>query len=355
MASLDRESALRILQEQEERGRAAISAAASLEELEAAERAFTGRRSPFADVQRALGDLGPKDRRDLGRRANEVRGALETAGAERRRALEAEREAALLAADRVDLTLPGRRARPGSVHPLSAVLDEIVEVFTRMGYRVVEGPEIETEYYNFDALNIPADHPARKVTDSLYLDVPGRPDLLLRTETSAMQIRTMERQEPPVHVIAPGRVYRHDTIDATHSPVFHQVEGLAVDEGITFADLKGTLLEFARAMFGPDQRVRLNPDFFPFVEPGAEAEVSCFLCGGRGCRTCKGSGWIELLGSGMVHPNVLENVGYDPERYTGFAFGIGVERVAMLRYGIPDLRLFYEGDVRFLEQFGAVG
>ncbi len=355
MAPLDRATALRILQEQEDDGRAALSEAPSLEELEDVERTVLGRRSPFAEVQRSLGDLGPDDRREVGRRANDARRALEAAAQQRRRALEAVREVALLEADRVDLTLPGRRARPGSVHPLSAVLDEIVEVFTRMGYRVVEGPEIETEYYNFDALNIPADHPARKVTDSLYLDVPGRPDLLLRTETSAMQIRTMERQKPPVHVIAPGRVYRHDTIDATHSPVFHQVEGLAVDEGITFADLKGTLLEFARAMFGPDQRVRLNPDFFPFVEPGAEAEVSCFLCGGAGCRTCKGTGWIELLGSGMVHPNVLENVGYDPERYTGFAFGIGIERVAMLRYGIPDLRLFYEGDVRFLEQFGAAG
>jgi phenylalanyl-tRNA synthetase alpha chain len=355
MAPLDRETAIRILREQEEQGRTAMAAASSLEELDAAERGVLGRRSPFAEVQRSLSDLSPEDRRDVGRRANEVRQALDAAAGGRRLALEAEREVALLEADRVDLTLPGRRARPGSAHPLSAVLDEIVEVFTRMGYRVVEGPEIETEYYNFDALNIPADHPARKVTDSLYLDVPGRPDLLLRTETSAMQIRTMERQEPPVHVIAPGRVYRHDTIDATHSPVFHQVEGLAVDEGITFADLKGTLLEFARAMFGPDQRVRLNPDFFPFVEPGAEAEVSCFLCGGAGCRTCKGTGWIELLGSGMVHPNVLENVGYDPERYTGFAFGIGIERVAMLRYGIPDLRLFYEGDVRFLEQFGAAG
>ena len=355
MAPLDRERALDVLREQEELGRATIAAASSLDELEHAERVVLGRRSPFAEVQRSLGALGPDDRREVGRRANEVRDGLAAAVQTRHRLLEAEREVALLAADRVDLTLPGRRSRPGSVHPLTAVLEEIVEVFTRMGYRVVEGPEIETEYYNFDALNIPADHPARKVTDSLYLDVPGRPDLLLRTETSAMQIRTMERQQPPVHVIAPGRVYRHDTVDATHSPVFHQVEGLAVDEGITFADLKGTLLEFARAMFGPEQRVRLNPDFFPFVEPGAEAEVSCFLCGGTGCRTCKGTGWIELLGSGMVHPNVLENVGYDSERYTGFAFGIGVERVAMLRYGIPDLRLFYEGDVRFLEQFGATG
>ncbi len=353
--SFDTARALQTLQEECERGLAAIAAASSLTELEEAERFVLGRRSAFAAVQRSLGDLGAEDRREVGRRANEVRIALQRAIEERGRVLEAERETALLEADRVDLTLPGRRPRPGSIHPLAAVLDEIVEVFTRMGYRVVEGPEIETEHYNFDALNIPEDHPARRVTDSMYLDIPGRSDLLLRTETSAMQIRTMERQEPPVYVIAPGRVYRHDTVDATHSPVFHQVEGLAVDEGISFADLKGTLLEFARAMFGPDQRVRLNPDFFPFVEPGAEAEVSCFLCGGTGCRTCKGTGWIELLGSGMVHPNVLENVGYNSERYTGFAFGIGVERVAMLRYGVPDLRLFYEGDVRFLEQFGAAG
>jgi phenylalanyl-tRNA synthetase alpha chain len=348
---LNADDALRIADQELASGLRVVSAATTLDELEAAVTAALGRRSSLALVQRSLGSLDPDGRRTVGRRVNEVRGALERAAEERRRSLEAARDLALLEADRVDLTLPGRRPRPGSLHPLTLVEDRIVDIFTRMGYRVVEGPEVETEHYNFDALNIPPEHPARRVSDSVYLDVAGRTDLLLRTETSAMQIRTMERQQPPVYVIAPGRVFRRDTPDATHTPVFHQVEGLAVDEGITFAHLKGTLLSFAREMFGPDQRVRLNPDYFPFVEPGAEVEVSCFVCGGEGCGTCKGTGWIELLGCGMVHPNVLENVGYDSERYTGFAFGIGIERVALLAYGIPDIRLFYEGDVRFLEQF----
>ena len=258
----------------------------------------------------------------------------------------------MLEVDRIDVTLPGRRPRPGSVHPLTAIEDRIVDIFTRMGYREVEGAEIETEWYNFDALNIPPDHPARKVTDSVYLDVPGRTDLLLRTETSAMQIRTMEQQPPPVYVIAPGRVFRHDTTDATHTPVFHQVEGLAVDEGITFADLKGTLDAVARALFGSDRQTKLGPAFFPFVEPGAELAVTCMRCDGVGCPVC-GNGWIELLGCGMVHPQVLENCGYDPERYTGFAFGLGIDRVALLKYRIPDIRLLVDGDIRFLAQFGA--
>ncbi len=351
--TVDATSALRTLDDELARGVAAVTGAASLDELDASQVSSLGRRSAIAEVQRGLGSLADGDRRDVGRRLNEVRDALERAIEDRRGALEAERERAMLEAERIDLTLPGRRPRPGSIHPLTVIEDRIVDVFTRMGYRVVEGPEVETEWYNFDALNIPADHPARKVTDSVYLDVRGHPDLLLRTETSAMQVRTMQAQEPPVYVIAPGRVFRKETADATHTPVFHQVEGLAVDEGITFADLKGTLHEFARAMFGPDQRVRLNPDHFPFVEPGAEVEVSCIACGGVGCKTCKGTGWIELLGCGMVHPNVLENVGYDPERYTGFAFGIGIERVALLAHGVPDIRLFYEGDVRFLARFGA--
>jgi phenylalanyl-tRNA synthetase alpha chain len=236
-------------------------------------------------------------------------------------------------------------------------MDRIVDIFTRMGYRVVEGPEVETAWYNFDALNIPPDHPARTEKDTVYLNVPGHQDLLLRTETSAMQIRTMEHQQPPVYVIAPGRVFRQETPDATHTPVFHQVEGLAVDEGLTFAHMKGTLHTWAREMFGPDIRVRLHPDFFPFVEPGAQMAMTCFVCGGSGvdCRTCHGEGWIELMGCGMVHPKVLENVGYDPERYTGYAWGMGVERIAMGLFGVPDIRTFYEGDVRFLEQFQGLG
>ncbi|HXF72620.1 MAG TPA: phenylalanine--tRNA ligase subunit alpha [Actinomycetota bacterium] len=352
---MDPREALRTLDEELARGLEALARAATLEELEAAQVEVLGRRSRWAAVQRSLGGLPPEDRRAVGRRANEVKEELERALAARRGELERAAEAALLERDRVDLTLPGRRPRPGGLHPLTIVEQEIVEVFTRMGYRVVEGPLVETDWYNFTALNIPPDHPARTEKDTIFLDVPGHPDLLLRTETSAMQIRAMERQPPPVYVIAPGRVFRHDTPDATHSPVFHQVEGLAVDEGISFADLKGTLLAFAKAVFGEETRVRMNPDYFPFVEPGAELEVSCFLCRGAGCRTCKGTGWIEMLGCGMVHPNVLRNVGYDPERYTGFAFGMGLERVTMVRYGIPDLRLFFEGDVRFLERFAGVG
>ena len=232
---------------------------------------------------------------------------------------------------------------------------EIVDIFTRMGYRVVEGPEVETEWYNFDALNFASDHPARTLMDTIYLDVPGESGLLLRTHTSPMQIRTMEAQPPPVHVVVPGRVYRNEEITAKNMPVFHQVEGLAVDEGIAFSDLKGTVETFYRALLGPEREVRLTPSFFPFVEPGAQVDVSCFVCGGKGCRTCAFTGWIETMGAGMVHPKVLQNVGYDPERYTGFAFGGGYDRLAMIRFGIPDIRLLWESDVRFLEQFQAAG
>ncbi|CAN5292308.1 phenylalanine--tRNA ligase subunit alpha [soil metagenome] len=349
------EDALRTLDEELARGRHLIAVAATLEALDEAETAVLGRRAPFSAVQRGLGGLEEEPRRRVGRRTNEVREALRAAVSDRRRALEEERDARALEDDRIDVTLPGRRLRPGSLHPLTVTMHRIVDIFTRMGYRVVEGPEIETEWYNFDALNIPPDHPARTEKDTIYLDVPGRTDLLLRTETSAMQIRTMERVAPPVFVISPGRVFRQETADPSHSPVFHQVEALAVDEGLSFADLKGTLEAFARSMYGPRVRVRFHPDFFPFVEPGAQLAISCFVCGGRGCRTCKGEGWIELLGCGMVHPNVLKNVGYDPERYTGFAFGMGIERVAMPLYGVPDLRLFYEGDIRFLRQFQGLG
>jgi phenylalanyl-tRNA synthetase alpha chain len=349
------ESALRTLDEQLARGRELAAAADSIQALERAETVVLGRKAPFSGIQRSLGALPADERPRVGQRVNEVRVALREVLDQRRKALDLEVERSLLEADRVDVTLPGRRLRAGSVHPLTVLESRLVEVFTRMGYRVVEGPEVETDWYNFQALNIPPDHPARTEKDTLFLDVPGHDDLLLRTETSAMQIRTMEQQPPPVYVIAPGRVFRQDTPDATHTPVFHQVEGLAVDEGISMADLKGTLTAFARAMFGPDLRTRFIPDFFPFVEPGVEMAVSCFVCGGIGCRTCRNEGWIELLGAGMVHPNVLNNVGYDAERYTGFAFGMGIERVAMAVYGLPDIRLCYENDVRFLEQFQSAG
>jgi phenylalanyl-tRNA synthetase alpha chain len=348
------DQALKILDEELSRGRRLIADAGTLEALEGAEAAVLGRKSPFSSVQRGLSGLPEEARRTVGRRTNEVREELRSEAEERRAALEAQRETALLRADRIDVTLPGRRLGRGSLHPLAITEYRIVDIFTRLGYRVVEGPEVETDWYNFQALNTPPDHPVRTEKDTLYVDVPGHPDLLLRTETSAMQIRTMERQDPPVFVIAPGRVFRQDTPDPTHSPVFHQVEGLAVAEGITMADLKGTLATFAREMFGPESRIRFIPDFFPFVEPGVELAVSCFVCGGEGCRVCKQEGWIELLGAGMVHPNVLRNVGYDPERYTGFAFGMGTERVAMVQFGVPDIRLFFSGDIRVLEQFEGV-
>lgn len=352
---MDASDALRTLEEELERGLAGMAGASTLDELEAAHTAAVGRRSKWAEVQKGLRSLEQDDRKAVGQRANDVKTSLDAVHEERKQSLRDQAEGSLLDADAVDVSLPGRRLRPGSLHPLTAVEDEIVDVFTRMGYRVVEGPEVETDWYNFQALNIGPDHPARTVKDTLYVDVAGRSDLLLRTETSAMQIRTMEAQEPPVFIISPGRVYRRETSDPAHLPVFHQVEGLAVDEGITFGDLKGTLLEFAKAMFGENARVRLTPDYFPFVEPGAQMAVSCFICDGVGCRTCQGTGWIELLGCGMVHPAVLENVGYDSERYTGFAFGMGVERVALLRAGVPDMRMFVEGDVRFLEQFASAG
>jgi phenylalanyl-tRNA synthetase alpha chain len=348
---MDPQEARRILDEERERGLSMIASADSSEALETAKVGVLGRKSPFSQVQRSLGSFGPEDRKRLGMAANELRDDLQAALDERRRALAGADEALLLEADRIDVTLPGRRLRTGSLHPLTIVEDEIVGIFTRMGYRVQEGPEIEDDWHNFEALNIPPDHPARTMKDSLYVEIPG---LLLRTETSAVQIRTMESQEPPVYIVAPGRTYRREAVDATHLSVFHQVEGLAVDEGISFADLKGTLETFARALFGPDRRVRMNPDYFPFVEPGCQVAVSCFKCDGTGCALC-GNGWIELLGAGMVHPKVLENCGIDPERYTGFAFGLGVERVAMVRYGVSDMRLFVEGDVRFLQQLQGAG
>jgi phenylalanyl-tRNA synthetase alpha chain len=348
---MDLQDARRILEEERERGLSMIARADSLEALETAKVTVLGRKSPFSQVQRSLGSFGREDRKRLGMAANEVRDALQAALDERRRVLAGVEEARLLEGDRIDVTLPGRRLRTGSLHPLTIVEEEMVGIFTRMGYRVEEGPEIEDEWHNFEALNIPPDHPARTMKDSLYVDIPG---LLLRTETSAVQIRTMESQDPPVYIVAPGRTYRREAVDATHLSVFHQVEGLTVDEGISFADLKGTLETFARALFGPDRRIRMNPDYFPFVEPGCQVAVSCFKCDGSGCAVC-GNGWIELLGAGMVHPRVLENCGIDAERYTGFAFGIGVERVAMVRYGVSDMRLFVEGDVRFLQQFQGAG
>jgi phenylalanyl-tRNA synthetase alpha chain len=350
---MDPGEAVRILEQELARGLELVGRASSLEELEAARVEVLGRKAAIPQVQRSLGSMSEADRRELGRRVNDAFAALRAAVETRRTELE-DAATSLLETDAVDVTLPGRRPRPGSLHPLTIVEAEIVDIFTRMGYRVVEGPEVEDQWHNFDALNIPPDHPARTSMDTTFLDVPGHPELVLRTHTSPMQIRTMESQQPPVYVIVPGRVFRNEEITAKNMPVFHQVEGLAVDEGISFADLKGTLETFYRALLGPEQKVRLTPSFFPFVEPGCQVEVSCFVCGGSGCRTCGQTGWIETMGAGMVHPTVLENVGYDAERYTGFAFGGGYDRLAMIRFQIPDIRLLWENDVRFLEQFEGV-
>ena len=326
--------------------RAAIEGAASSGELEAVRVKYLGRSGALTQILKSLGSLPTQERPLVGAAANEAKrelealldsrlgGMLET---ERRRQRERERP---------DLTLPGRRPSRGGLHPLTRVRDEIVAVFMGLGFSVVDGPQIETEFYNFEALNIPRDHPARDMQDTFYLS----PETLLRTQTSPMQVRTMLAQKPPVRIIAPGVVYRRDA-DITHSPMFHQVEGLAVDERITMADLKGTLELFARELFGARSRIRFRPSFFPFTEPSAEVDVLCFLCAGEGCRVCKQSGWLEILGSGMVHPQVLRNVGYDPEEVTGWAFGMGIERIAILKYGVDDIRLFFENDLRFLQQF----
>lgn len=347
---MDMQTALSTLDEELDRGLEVIAAARGLNDIAQADVVIFGRKSRFTLVQKSLGGLPPEDRKAVGRRANEVRGALGTALEAARTNLTMAAERTRLEADAIDISLPGRRPPMGSLNPLTITEMDIVDAFVALGFTVGEGPEIETDWYNFTALNIPPDHPARSMKDSIFVDVEGHPDLLLRTETSAVQIHTMETQEPPIAIIAPGRVYRREAADATHSSVFHQVEGLVVDEGVTFADLKGTLEAFARAIFGPEQQIRLVPSYFPFVEPGAEVYVSCFKCGGAGCRICD-RGWIEMMGAGMVHPAVLENVGYDSERFTGFAFGMGLERVTMVRYGVPDIRLFADGDVRFLEQF----
>jgi len=326
--------------------RAAIGGAASSSELEAVRVKYLGRSGALTQILKSLGTLPAEERPLVGAAANETKRALEAVldvrlgemlESERRR----QRERA-----RPDLTLPGRRPPRGGLHPLTRVRDEIVAVFMGLGFSVAEGPQIETDFYNFEALNIPRDHPARDMQDTFYLS----PETLLRTHTPPVQIRTMRAQKPPVRIIVPGVVYRRDA-DITHSPMFHQVEGLAVDTRVTMADLKGTLDLFARELFGARSKIRFRPSFFPFTEPSAEVDVLCFLCGGDGCRVCKQSGWLEILGSGMVHPQVLRNVGYDPEAVTGWAFGMGIERIAMLKYGVDDIRLFFENDLRFLQQF----
>lgn len=320
----------------------------SLDALNGLRIKYMGKKGMLTQVLRGMGALAPEERPLIGKLANEIRDELERFIEEQKQRLSKEALEQKLASETIDVTLPGRPLQLGHKHPLTLVLDEIKQIFTGMGFTIAEGPEIELDYYNFEALNIPKDHPARDMQDSFYI----APEVLLRTHTSPVQVRTMEKMVPqlPVKIIAPGKVYRRDD-DATHSPMFHQVEGLLIDTKVTFADLKGTLLAFARQMFGEERKIRLRPSYFPFTEPSAEVDISCFKCGGSGCRICKNSGWIEILGSGMVDPKVLEMSGYDPEKVSGFAFGMGVERIAMLKYGIDDLRLLFENDLRFLKQF----
>ena len=325
-----------------------LARARTLAELEEVRIRYLGKKGVVTRALAELGRLPPEERPEFGRQANLLREALEQAVSRRREEIEREEEARRLREEQVDVTLPGVPVRRGSLHPLYQVADEVKRIFLGMGFSVAEGPEVEYDWYNFEALNIPRDHPSRDAQESLYIT----DDILLRTQTSPVQIRVMQSMAPrlPVKVIAPGKVYRRDTVDPTHSFMFHQVEGLLVDRGVTMAHLRGVLEEFARQLFGPRTRVRLRPSYFPFTEPSAEFDTTCFLCGGRGCSTC-GSGWLEMAGCGMVHPRVLQVGGYDPEEVTGFAFGMGLDRLTMLKYRITDLRLLFQNDVRFLAQF----
>jgi phenylalanyl-tRNA synthetase alpha chain len=327
---------------------AAIAAADSTAELERIRVHYLGRSAEITGIKKSIGSLAPESRKEVGRAANLASRELEEAlGSKAREVVAGEREARLRT-EAVDVTLPGVPFPKGHLHPSLRVIDEVVDFFVGLGYKVAEGPEVETDYYNFSALNIPPGHPARTMQDTFFLDE----GLVLRTHTSPVQIRTMLAQEPPVYVVCPGKAYRRDS-DPTHSPMFHQIEGLAVDRGLTLAHLKGTLSAMARHVFGDRVRLRLRPSYFQFTEPSVEMDVSCFICDGKdpNCKVCKGAGWLEMGGAGMVDPAVLEEVGYDPEEYTGFAFGFGPDRMAMVKYGVPDLRLFFEGDLRFLRQF----
>lgn len=320
-----------------------IRAVSNSQELAQLRTKFLGRKGELTSVLRRLSELSLEERRTIGKLANEIKDFL-TSEIDKK-----EKELIPIEsfAPEIDITLPGRKLWVGRKHPITQTLNEIVEIFVGMGFREELGPEIETEWYNYTALNFPLDHPARDMMACFYLNN----EYLLRSHTSPVQIRVMEREKPPVRIIAPGRVFRPDDFDASHSPVFHQVEGLYVDEGVSLAELKGTLEVFCREMFGPQVKVRFAPSYFPFTEPSAEVAISCQICEGQGCQTCKNSGWLEILGAGLVHPNVLKNVGYNIKKYSGYAFGMGVERIAMIKYRIDDIRLFYENDLRFLEQF----
>ena len=308
---------------------------------------YLGKKGELTAVLRGMGGLSPEERPIVGQLANEVRAQIEEAIAEKATLAQAAALEKKLKEEKLDVTMPGTAMPAGHIHPLTQVQRQLEDIFIGMGFSIVEGPEVEKDYYNFQALNIPENHPARDTQDTFYIT----DNILLRSQTSPVQVRTMEHMKPPIRIISPGRVYRSDALDSTHSPLFHQLEGLVVDKGITMGDLKGTLEIFAKKMFGESTRIRFRPHHFPFTEPSAEVDVSCYVCGGKGCRLCKGEGWIEILGAGMVHPFVLSNCGIDPEEYSGFAFGLGIERIAMKAYSVDDIRLFYENDQRFLEQF----
>ncbi|MDE7298148.1 MAG: phenylalanine--tRNA ligase subunit alpha [Lachnospiraceae bacterium] len=335
------------LAELKEKALAQIGASEGLEKLNDIRVAFLGKKGELTDMLKSLKDVAPEERPAVGQMVNEARAAIEAKLEERKRAFEKRLREERLAAETIDVTLPAKKPMLGHRHPNTIALEEVERIFVGMGYEVVEGPEVEYDYYNFEALNIPKNHPARDEQDTFYVT----DSIVLRTQTSSVQAHVMEQGKLPIRIIAPGRVFRSDEVDATHSPSFHQIEGLVIDKHITFADLKGTLAEFAKELFGADTKVNFRPHHFPFTEPSAEVDVSCFKCGGKGCRFCKGSGWIEILGCGMVHPHVLEMSGIDPETYMGFAFGVGLERIALLKYEIDDMRLLYENDMRFLKQF----
>lgn len=325
----------------------ALNAAASLEELDTIRVQYLGKKGELTAVLKQMGGLSAEERPVIGQIANEIREYITEQIEIKTKELKAAAQEKQLLAETIDVTLPGKKTALGHKHPLTVVLDEVKDIFIGMGFDIAEGPEVEWDHYNFEALNIPKDHPARDTQDTFYITE----NMLLRTQTSPVQIRVMEQTQPPIRIIAPGRVFRSDAVDATHSPLFHQIEGLVVDEGVTMGDLKGTLETFARKLYGDDTKIRLRPHHFPFTEPSCEIDISCFKCGGVGCPMCKGEGWIEILGGGMVHPKVLKNGGVDPDKYSGFAFGIGLERIVMFRFGLDDMRMLYENDMRFLEQF----
>ncbi len=319
----------------------------SPKELEDFRVRYMGKKGSVTGILRGMGALPAEERPVMGQLVNQLRQELEDAVTEKNQAVQAKLQKEQLEKETLDVTMPGKKVASGGLHPLNVVLDDIIDIFQSMGFDVIDGPEVETDYYCFQALNVPEDHPARDMQDTFYLT----DNLLLRTQTSAAQARTMEASKPPIRVICPGRVYRADEVDATHSPVFHQIEGLVIDKGVTMCDLKGVLEQFAHEIYGEDTQIRFRPSFFPFTEPSVEVDVTCSACGGKGCRVCKGAGWIEILGAGMVHPRVLEMGGIDPEEYSGFAFGIGLDRLTTTRYKISDIRLLFENDLRFLEQF----